>query len=243
MIRPANVVTAIADVLAGFAVAISFFIDLEPIQYSQLFFLILATVSFYSSGIVFNDIADQTFDSIHRPERVLPSKQLSVNKAKKFGLILILLGVFFCYLVSFQAIFIGLLITAFSMLYNFFAKNDRFFGSLTMGICRGLNLMLGMSFLDFYLFSPALLLCFIPVIFIFGITLTSKEELSANNKFEIFVAFCIDLMILLVLLFVIVLKQSVWMEVLPFIFIWFLMNAFPKIFAIFKNHPDNILLL
>ena len=54
-----------------------------------------------------------------------------------------------------------------------------------MGLCRGLNLVLGLSLLGSLAYWW---LAFIPVVYIFAITLISRGEVHANNKSNIFLA-------------------------------------------------------
>src|SRR4051794_10139688 len=66
LLRPANVVTALADVLAGAAVAG------EPWS-ASLPWLLASTACLYAGGVVLNDVADRTIDAAERPERPIPS--------------------------------------------------------------------------------------------------------------------------------------------------------------------------
>ena len=68
--RPANIVTAIADILAG--VAISGFLR-DGHDYTPVLWLVLSTVGLYGGGVVFNDVFDAKLDAVERPERPIPS--------------------------------------------------------------------------------------------------------------------------------------------------------------------------
>eukprot|EP01041_Mallomonas_annulata_P029156 gene29156-51100_t len=70
--RPANIITAIADILAGVTIA-TFSFSIEDINPTKVVFLCLSTIGLYGGGIVFNDIFDLELDKIERPERVIPS--------------------------------------------------------------------------------------------------------------------------------------------------------------------------
>src|SRR5690625_6499540 len=76
LMRPANIITAFADILAGFAAAggvlalTSSGFDLEP---DGVGWLLLATFGLYGGGIVFNDVFDASIDAEERPERAIPS--------------------------------------------------------------------------------------------------------------------------------------------------------------------------
>ena len=78
LLRPANVVTALADVLAGFAIA-------GLGNRAALPWLLLATAALYAGGIVLNDVFDRDIDSSERPERPIPSGRVSVAAAAALG--------------------------------------------------------------------------------------------------------------------------------------------------------------
>ena len=81
LLRPANVVTALADVLAGFAIA-----DLgNPLA---LPWLLLSTASLYGGGVVLNDFFDRALDAVERPERPIPSGRVRPQAAAACGAIL-----------------------------------------------------------------------------------------------------------------------------------------------------------
>ena len=77
LIRPANIITAISDILAGSAIA-GYFIGLYTPSISKLILLLLSTSCLYAGGIVFNDIFDINIDRSERPERPLPNGEISL---------------------------------------------------------------------------------------------------------------------------------------------------------------------
>jgi len=94
--RPANIVTSVADVLAGVAIS-GYFLNL-PITTGSLFpvaLLCLSTMCLYAGGIVFNDIFDAELDKVERPERPIPSGAVSLSEATVLGTLLIVLGINF----------------------------------------------------------------------------------------------------------------------------------------------------
>ena len=66
LLRPPNVMTAVADVLAGYAVA-------GLSNWAALPWLLGATACLYAGGVVLNDFFDRHLDARERPERPLPS--------------------------------------------------------------------------------------------------------------------------------------------------------------------------
>jgi 4-hydroxybenzoate polyprenyltransferase len=70
--RPANIITSIADVLAG--IAISGFLsqsDFSKHNISLLILLCISTIGLYGGGVVFNDVFDSDLDKVERHYWVL----------------------------------------------------------------------------------------------------------------------------------------------------------------------------
>ena len=86
LVRPANVATALADVLAGYAVA-----GLGNPR--ALGWLLLSTACLYAGGVVLNDVFDRDIDRAERPERPIPSGRVSARAAASLGGGLLAFGV------------------------------------------------------------------------------------------------------------------------------------------------------
>ena len=89
--RPANIITSVADVLAG--IAISGYLANENFfesYLSPIFLLIISTIGLYGGGVVFNDVFDAELDKIERPERPIPKGIISIKEASFLGIILLL---------------------------------------------------------------------------------------------------------------------------------------------------------
>src|SRR6186713_1838216 len=78
LVRPANVATALGDVLAGFAVA-------GLGNPGALPWLLVSTACLYAGGVVLNDVFDRNVDAVERPERPLPSGRVAVSHASAVG--------------------------------------------------------------------------------------------------------------------------------------------------------------
>jgi len=92
LMRPANIVTAIADILAGAAASgailliISGETDGENDSYLiNLLWLVAATIGLYGGGVVFNDVFDAKLDQEERPERPIPRGDVSVMEGAVLG--------------------------------------------------------------------------------------------------------------------------------------------------------------
>lgn len=176
--RPANLVTAVADVLAGIAIAGYFVIPNPPP--GPVGWLSLATVCLYGGGVVFNDIFDAELDAIERPERPIPSGIVSKTTATLLGSLLLILGIGTSFLVNQMAGFLAIGIAVASLVYDRFGKHHNWLGPINMGLCRGLNLLLGISILPEQV-MPWIWVGIVPIIYIAAITMISRGEVHGGN--------------------------------------------------------------
>lgn len=237
LMRPANLPTAAADILAGAALVGA--LPREQDYYGDVFLLMLSSVCLYAGGVVLNDVFDLQIDQAERPERPIPSGLVGVKSAAAFGVILLAAGVLLAFLTSLLTGMIALALTFFILLYDAIAKKHGFFGPLTMGMCRMLNLALGMavvglSFLNLWYVT------LIPLVYIFAITLISRGEVHGNNRQHLLVT---------MLLYALVIAAIVWLipdygDNLPvnlaFIAGFGYMIYRPLIAAYTDNSPANI---
>lgn len=185
--RPANIVTSVADVLAGIAIAGYFsHLTLTTGGLYPVVLLCLSTMGLYGGGIVFNDVFDAELDKIERPERAIPSGVISIKEAAGLGIFLLLWGIGFAFSQSTCSGVIAIGITFFALLYNKVSKHYAFFGPLNMGLCRGLNLLLGISIITASI-TQWYLLALVPIIYIFSITMISQGEVHGGNKRNLYI--------------------------------------------------------
>jgi 4-hydroxybenzoate polyprenyltransferase len=188
--RPPNLVTALADILAGAAVAFGLasagaspeaISGLLGLMATHLPLLLLATLSLYGGGVVLNDVFDAELDAHERPERPIPKGIVSVAEASYLGGGLLALGVLAAMWASATSGLIAACVAGLAVLYDAWSKHHAWLGPLNMGLCRGGNLLLGLSLV------PALVpvgawLVGIPVIYIAAITTVSRGEVHGGNK-------------------------------------------------------------
>ncbi len=237
LMRPANLVTALADIAAGAAIA-GFFVDTSDC--TPLVLLMISTLGLYGGGVVFNDVFDAEIDAIERPERAIPSGKVSKVSAAILGISLLVIGVLSASMVSEISGIIALITAISALVYDKWAKHSVFLGPLVMGICRGLNLLLGMSILWNDLTPTQMAISVIPIFFIAAITLTSQGEVHGSNKKSVTFALVIDTAVAMVLVSLAFSKGTSLLTSLPFLIFWYLMNARAKIRAIRSNIPQNI---
>ncbi|MDX2196482.1 MAG: UbiA-like protein EboC [Cytophagales bacterium] len=183
--RPANVITSIADVVAGYAIVAS--LAGIYIPNIDIIFLIIATSCLYAGGVVYNDVFDAKLDAVERPERPIPKGTVSLLQAQIWGAILLTIGVLAGYMVNVIAGAIATLICIFALLYDKYSKHHIVFGPLNMGLCRGLNLCLGMAFIPSNLYNMYLI-AIIPIIYTAAITLTSHGEVHNGGTRNLYIA-------------------------------------------------------
>ncbi|WP_321162498.1 UbiA-like protein EboC [Nostoc sp. KVJ3] len=222
LMRPANIVTAWADILVGFAASGSGIIFVKLINgeasfaiLSPLAWLLLATTGLYGGGIVFNDVFDAELDAKERPNRAIPSGRVSRQNATVLGSILFLIGIIAAFQVSWFSGAIAIFITFASLLYDSLAKHHPFFGPLNMGLCRGSNLLLGVSAV------PAIVgerwyLILIPILYIAAITAISQGEVHGGKKITGVVALSLIAIVLTAVLALGLLGEYTAIAALPF---------------------------
>ena len=180
LMRPANLVTAIADIMAGLSIA-KFVFSTDSLSLQTILLLSLSTVGLYGGGVVFNDVFDAELDAIERPERAIPSGKVSKQNATLLGSILLVLGIFCAFLVSFESMIIAIIIAILALVYDKTGKHHAFLGPINMGLCRGGNLLLGMSVIVSSL-QDWWWIGIVPVLYIAAITMISRGEVHGGSK-------------------------------------------------------------
>jgi len=195
--RPANVITALADIGAGFAAGLALqgsWPGLQAFADPNLFLLLLATSGLYAGGVVLNDVFDADLDATERPERPIPSGQVSLRAATLFGILLLLLGVASAAGVGPVSATIAALVGGLAGSYDAFAKHHPWLGPVNMGLCRAGNLLLGMSAWPLLFEGGALML--FPLIFIAAITLVSRGEVRSQGTQPLWIGLALYLFLL-----------------------------------------------
>lgn len=206
LMRPANIMTALADIVAGFSVSLSCMtLSQGSITYPSipLLWLLLATTGLYGGGIVFNDVFDAKRDRQERPERLIPRGILSQRQATLFGVGLFFLGIGAAYQASLLSFGTAITICILTFLYNLFAKHHPLLGPITMGLCRSGNLLLGASALGWFSCPALWTLGVSHLVFITAITLISRGEVDSSPKPSLWPSAILYLMTIILTLFAI----------------------------------------
>lgn len=173
LIRAANLWTAAADILAGASVV--------GAGGPAILLLVLSTIGLYGGGVVLNDLFDAQRDAAERPERPIPSGRITPRQAALFGTVLLLFGIGAAFMAGLGSGLLAIAIALSAVCYNAWTKAHPIFGPLNMGLCRGLNLLLGLSAAPLLLFDDAWL-GLIPLTYIAAVTLTSKGEVHGGRQ-------------------------------------------------------------
>ncbi|WP_242015615.1 UbiA-like protein EboC [Robertkochia marina] len=241
--RPANLPTAVADIVAGVAVSLTLMHGVEDAaamasaHVGSILLLCLASVLLYASGVVLNDYFDRNVDAIERPERPIPSGVIPSRSALAFGLVLMCLGVLSAVMVSVLSGVLALFLALTILLYDAAGKRHVLFGPLTMGACRGLNLLLGMS-----LFGEVALwwMAVIPILYIGAVTLVSRGEVNGQNRSHITLAFFMYLGVIASLWGLMFYAGISFIYLIPFLIVFAAMVLIPLWRAYKNNSPANI---
>lgn len=240
--RPANLPTAAADVLAGIAISGFFAVpslwqQLDPGNIMPVVYLVCSSVFLYAAGVVLNDVLDYRLDREERPERPIPSGLVPLRSAALLGGILMLIGVMLAFFAGQLSGYISVLLGFSILIYDAVGKHHNFFGPLNMGLCRGLNLLLGITILGNL--GPWGI-AFIPIIYISAITMISRGEVHGNNKVHIvWAAILYALVILATILIPVYTGHSLWIS-LPFVSLFAILVLRPLKKAHVENSPHNI---
>jgi len=174
LLRPANVVTAFADVLAGFSAA--------GLQNGRaLPWLLAATACLYAGGVVLNDVFDRAVDRVERPERPIPSGRVPVQVAAGLGAALLASGVLSAFQATAQAGVIATAIASLVLMYDAWGKRHPLVGPVNMALCRAANLLLGVAAVPEAL-RGSWRLGLIPLFYISGVTVLSRGEVHGGTR-------------------------------------------------------------
>jgi 4-hydroxybenzoate polyprenyltransferase len=246
LMRPANIITAIADILLGFAASGSVQMILRDgssyashSQLTNLYWLVAATIGLYGGGVVFNDVFDADLDRKERPERPIPSGAASRLSASLLGTLLLLAGVWAAFQVSSTSGLIAVAIAVLALVYDSFSKHYPVLGPLNMGACRGGNLLLGLSAL------PAAVveywyLALLPIVYIAAITAISRGEVHGGDKKILLGSVGLYSLVIGSILLLMALPQINGMYTIPFLAL-FCYLIFPPLFkAISSLEPLDV---
>lgn len=180
LVRPANIITAWADIFAGIAISEALYPGMRSTLHSTGW-LLLTTSGLYAGGITLNDWCDRRIDAIERPERPIPRGEVPANQALILGVFFFGVALFSAARQSFTSFLIASGLVIMCGLYDGKLKRYSLWGPIAMGSCRSLNLLLGMSLM---LPPPQEIVKFlvIPFLLIIAITRISQQETTGGRQ-------------------------------------------------------------
>lgn len=182
--RPPNLLTAAADILAGCALAASwsgFTREIDWLLNPDLHRLLIASMALYAGGVVLNDRVDAKLDAVERPERPIPSGVVSNGLATVVATLLFAISLLLTAWIGLPSLIVATGTLLMILTYDLAAKSSARWGPLTMGLCRSGNLLLGGS-LFLPQFTELWPFLFIPLLYIASITWISRFEVSGGGQ-------------------------------------------------------------
>jgi 4-hydroxybenzoate polyprenyltransferase len=181
LLRLPNVFTAVADVMMGYLLTNG---RPEPVL---LFGLLVATSGLlYLSGMVLNDVFDAEVDARERPDRPIPSGRISRAAATNVALGLLFSGLLAAWIATYLANdwrpgAIAFLLALCIFLYDGALKRTPA-APLLMGMCRCLNVLLGMSLAIPFWNRGELFIAAGIGVYVVGVTIFARTEARATAR-------------------------------------------------------------
>ncbi len=176
LVRIPNVVTAVADIVAGFL-----YVGGQRDEWSALLLLIGASACLYGGGAALNDVCDVVRDRRERPERPIPSGRLSRRSAGAVAVALLGLGLALSIAVSGRSGAVAGLLILNIVLYDVLLK-ETWLAPPLMGLCRALNLTLAMSLAGDI--APSIVVVPVLALWVYttSLTLFARSETSVTSR-------------------------------------------------------------
>lgn len=175
--RISNLPTVWTNVLVGALLAGGSLAD------PRLPLLMVALSLFYTGGMFLNDAFDREFDALHRPERPIPSGQVSARQVFSFGFGMLALGMVVVAGVAgvsaglspWRALASGAALGAAIVFYNAHHKNNPL-SPLVMGLCRVLVVVTAAYSMAAVLPGAVILAAAALLCHLIGLTYIAKQE-------------------------------------------------------------------
>jgi hypothetical protein len=127
-----------------------------------------------------NDYFDEPLDRVERPERPLPSGRVPRQVARRLGVGLFVIGSLAAAIVGPLSLALALAIACSAGFYDAIGKHQPL-GPLNMGLCRFLNLLLGVS-AEPSLVAERVSLALLLMVHITGVTVLSRGEVWGGQR-------------------------------------------------------------
>jgi len=170
LIRVPNLFTALADILGGFL-----YVGGHVDQAGQLAILAFASLCLYAGGVALNDVVDTARDAAERPHRPIPSGLISRPSASLVSFALLFMGGAAALAASTRSGAIAVFLVGAILLYDVVLKTTVVASGL-MGVCRALNLLLGMSLAPALALPHIIVPCTSLFVYVTSITHLGRQE-------------------------------------------------------------------
>ncbi len=223
LVRLPNLLTVPGDPMAGFLLVAAFAPQTPRLW--QLGAACGAALCLYIFGLILNDTLDIEVDRQERPERPLPSGQITVPQARMAAIAMALSAFNLALTVGQSALYTAVALAALILLYNAGLKNVPLAGVVNMGLCRGVSLVLGAVAAGAVTPSkatlPAMLAAACTTLYVTAFSTLAKREMEHEKPQGIipWLPFC-ALLPLLPSVLVVVTKLQQPLPIIPFIFIF-----------------------
>jgi 4-hydroxybenzoate polyprenyltransferase len=171
LFRAPNLFTVPGDPLAGFLLASAgagvFHAAIAPI--------ILASLLFYGFGLLLNDLMDLREDRAERPSRPLPSGAVNLKTVRVVAALIAIAGLGICAHTGTKPFLYGSAIVLAVTTYNCGVKKIPLFGVINMGVCRGLNVLLGATLAPVFTAS-VITAALVIAVYITAVSLLARDE-------------------------------------------------------------------
>ncbi len=150
LLRLGNVFTAWADVLAAILICTP---ALAQVPWARALLVLAASSCLYLGGMVLNDVFDVEYDRQTRPDRPIPSGQISRKAAGILGAVLLAAGLGAAILSGPRVLAVAAWLAVAIVAYDAGTKWT-IVGPILMGICRTLNFTLGLALFEHAIWLP-----------------------------------------------------------------------------------------
>jgi len=181
LVRLPNVFTALSDVSIGLIVTSASLAAYEP------WLLLLASASLYSAGMAWNDFFDRQIDRLERPERPIPSGQISPGAARAIAVTFSGIGIASAAAASLGStgvpLVMALALLGLIVTYDGLLKATPL-GPAAMGGCRFLNVQLGFALAPSAMlpWGTRLLVAAIVGVYVVGVTVFARAEAAVSRR-------------------------------------------------------------
>lgn len=148
LLRVPNLFTVPGDPLAGLVLTAVALSPEGAIPIIPALLAVAASLALYCAGLIDNDLAGFAEDLRDRPERPLPSGRIPRWHAAIALAVFAGLGLLAAFVANMVCGYVALVLLGVILAYNHLLKRVPLAGPVTMGLCRGLSVMIGATAID-----------------------------------------------------------------------------------------------